>query len=167
MWHDIWHLQVSVGEKVLRAALVYGFLIVALRISGKRALGGASAIDLLVMVLVANAVQNGIIGNDNSVTGAFIGAGVIFALDRTLGYATYRSGRLDGVLNGTPTVLISDGHPIPRALAHEEISLLELEVVARRQGFTSLREVDRATLETNGMISMFRPAERPMGEAIS
>ena len=74
MWAHIWDLQLGVGEKVARAALVYGFLIIALRLAGKRAQSGSSTVDLLVMVLVANAVQNGIIGNDNSVTGAFIGA---------------------------------------------------------------------------------------------
>lgn len=159
MWAHIWDLQLSVGEKVLRPALIYGFLIIALRLTGKRALSGSSTVDLLVMVLVANAVQNGIIGNDNSVTGAFIGAAVILAEDRALDYLTYRSARLDRLFNGRPTVLVRDGRLIRRSLAHAAISRIELEVVARHQGFSTLDEVDRATLETNGMISMTRRTE--------
>jgi uncharacterized membrane protein YcaP (DUF421 family) len=156
VWAHIWDLQVSVGEKVARAALVYGFLIVALRLSGKRALSGNSTVDLLVMVLVANAVQNGIIGNDNSVTGAFAGAGVILALDRGLDYLSYRSTVLARWFNGKPTVLYEHGQPIHRAMAREAISPSELEAFAQGQGFESLREVDLATLETNGMISFRR-----------
>ena len=70
MWDSIFDLQLSVGEKVLRALLIYVFLIVALRIVGKRELGQANTLDLVVLLLVANAVQNGIIGNDITVTGA-------------------------------------------------------------------------------------------------
>jgi uncharacterized membrane protein YcaP (DUF421 family) len=156
MWAHIWDLQVSGAEKVARAALVYGFLIVALRLSGKRALSGNSTVDLLVMVLVANAVQNGIIGNDISVTGAFIGAGVILVLDRALDYLSYRSTVLARWFNGKPTVLYKHGQPIHRAMAREAISLSELEAFAQGQGFESLRDVDLATLETNGMISFRR-----------
>jgi uncharacterized membrane protein YcaP (DUF421 family) len=160
VWAHIWDLQVSVGEKVARAVLVYGFLIIALRLTGKRALSGSNTVDLLVMVLVANAVQNGIIGNDNSVTGAFIGAMVILAGDRALDYLTYRSATLDRLFNGRPTVLVRDGQLIRRGLASAEISRIELEVVARHQGFSNLDEVDRATLETNGLISMTRREEK-------
>jgi uncharacterized membrane protein YcaP (DUF421 family) len=159
VWAHIWDLQLSVAEKVVRPALIYGFLIIALRLTGKRALSGSSTIDLLVMVLVANAVQNGIIGNDNSVTGALIGAAVILVLDRGLDYLTYRSPLLSRWFDGTPTVLFQDGRPVHRAMAHEAISLKELEVIAQSQGFGSLHEVDRATLETNGMISMTRRPE--------
>ena len=160
MWAHIWDLQVSVGEKAARAVLVYGFLIIALRLTGKRALSGSTTVDLLVMVLVANAVQNGIIGNDNSVTGAFIGAAVILVGDRALDYLTYRSATLDRLFNGRPTVLVRDGRLIRRSLARTEISRIELEVAARHQGFAGLDEVDEATLETNGLISMTRRSEK-------
>jgi uncharacterized membrane protein YcaP (DUF421 family) len=81
MWQDIFDLQVSAGEKVLRAILIYLFLIAILRIVGKRELGQANTLDLVVLLLVANAVQNGIIGNDVSVTGAVIGAVTLFAIN--------------------------------------------------------------------------------------
>ena len=70
MWHSIFHLDVSVGEKIVRSILIYVFLVVALRVVGKRELGQANTLDLVVLLLVANAVQNGIIGNDVSVTSA-------------------------------------------------------------------------------------------------
>src|SRR5262245_66370790 len=83
MWDDLFNLQVSVGEKVLRALLVYAFLIIALRVVGKRELGQANTLDLAVLLLVANAVQNGIIGNDVTVTGAVLGAATLFAINRS------------------------------------------------------------------------------------
>jgi uncharacterized membrane protein YcaP (DUF421 family) len=91
MWDSIFDLQLSVGEKVLRAVLIYVFLIVALRIVGKRELGQANTLDLVVLLLVANAVQNGIIGNDISVTGAVIGAVTLFAINELFNRAAYTS----------------------------------------------------------------------------
>ena len=88
MWHSIWHLDLTVAEKVIRPILIYGFLVIALRVVGRRELGQANTLDLIVMLLIANAVQNGIIGDDVSVTGAFIGAGVLFGLNEGLNRVT-------------------------------------------------------------------------------
>jgi uncharacterized membrane protein YcaP (DUF421 family) len=102
VWSHIFDLPLSVSEKVLRAALIYGFLIIALRLAGRRAQRGTSTVDLLVMVLLANAVQNGIIGSDNSVTGACLGAAVVLTLDRGLDEASSRFPPLNRWLNGAP-----------------------------------------------------------------
>ena len=155
MWRDIWHLQVSVGEKVLRSILIYVFLVVALRIFGKRELGQTNTLDLVVLLLVANAVQNGIIGNDVSVSGALIGAGTLFALNNFLARAQYRFPILSVVFEGHPSELISDGKPNMGALRHEQISLPELRAIARRQGFLDLGKVETAILETNGVVTMW------------
>jgi uncharacterized membrane protein YcaP (DUF421 family) len=154
MWHAIWHLDVSVAEKVIRPILIYGFLVVALRIVGRRELGQTNTLDLIVMLLIANAVQNGIIGNDISVTGAFIGAGVLFILNEGLNRVTANK-KAEKVVVGTPTYLIQDGEVIPRALLTSGISTGELTAIARRQGHKRLKEVGTAILETNGAVSMF------------
>jgi uncharacterized membrane protein YcaP (DUF421 family) len=159
MWQDIFDLQLSVGEKVLRALLIYVFLVVALRIVGKRELGQANTLDLVVLLLVANAVQNGIIGNDITVTGAVIGAVTLFAINELFNRAAYGSSLVSRLLEGSPSVLIQKGKPVPKALRRESISLPELRAIARRQGFGDLGEVDRAILETNGIVTMFREDE--------
>lgn len=159
MWQAIFDLQLSVGEKILRALLIYLFLVVALRIVGKRELGQANTLDLVVLLLVANAVQNGIIGNDITVTGAVIGAVTLFGINELFNRAAYGSSLVSRVLEGNPSVLIKKGKPLPKALRREAISLPELRAIARRQGFGDLGEVDRAILETNGVVTMFRQDE--------
>lgn len=159
MWHNIFTLGVSVGEKVIRSALIYLFLLVAFRVFGKRELGQATTLDLAVLVLVANAVQNGIIGNDLSVTGALIGAVVLFGLNSAFARGAYYVPWLSWLLEGNPSTLISQGTIDRRALRRELISLPELRAIARREGFADLSEVYTAILETNGVVSMFRQDE--------
>lgn len=144
---------------MLRAVVIYLFLLAAFRIFGKRELGQATTMDLAVLVLVANAIQNGIIGNDVSVTGALIGAATLFALNALVARATYRFPWFATAVEGSPTVLIKDGKPIGGALRRELISLPELRAIARRQGFASLADVHSAILETNGVVTMFREDE--------
>jgi len=155
VWHAIWHLDLSVAEKIVRAILVYAFLIVAMRVVGKRELGQMNTLDLVVLLLIANAVQNGIIGNDVSVTGAFIGAAALFAFNEGLnrvGYVWPWAGR---ALEGDPTYLIRNGSVNKMELFKASISLPELRSIARRQGFADLGDVKTAILETNGAVSMF------------
>jgi uncharacterized membrane protein YcaP (DUF421 family) len=161
VWSSVFHLQISVGEKVLRTVLIYLFLVVALRVFGKRELGQANTLDLVVLLLVANAVQNGIIGNDLSVTGAVIGAFVLFALNAAFARGVFHWSWLSALLEGEPSLLIEDGTPNVRVLRRECISLPELRSIARRQGFSDLESVDTAVLETNGVVSMFHAGESP------
>src|SRR5579884_4289212 len=111
MWSAIFHLQVSLGEKALRTVLIYLFLLIAFRFFGKRELGQANTLDLVVLLLVANAVQNGIIGNDVSVTGAIVGAIVLFGLNTLFARGVFRFPWLSQLLEGEPSVLIDDGKP--------------------------------------------------------
>jgi uncharacterized membrane protein YcaP (DUF421 family) len=159
MWQDLFDLQLSVGDKILRAALIYIFLVVALRVVGKRELGQTNTLDLVVLLLVANAVQNGIIGNDVTVTGAVIGAVTLFAINELFTRAAYGSSLVSRLLEGNPSVLIQEGKPVPKALFRAAISLPELRAIARRQGFADLGEVHSAILETNGVVTMFRADE--------
>ena len=157
--HAIFDMGVSVGEKALRAVLVYGFLLFALRVLGKRELAQQNTLDLLVILLVANAVQNGIIGNDNSVTGAVVGGAVLFGLHRLFSTLAYRYPWADRMLEGTPSYLIKDGKPVPGALRHEQISQPQLLSMARRQGFDDLHTIEDAVLETDGSVKFVEKGE--------
>jgi len=159
VWHDIFSIQIGVGDKILRSILIYVFLIAMLRIVGKRELGQSNTLDLVVLLLVANAVQNGIIGNDLSVTGAAIGAATLFGINELFSRATYLWPFASRVLEGEPTQLIEAGKPIRKALRSTGISLSELRAIARRQGFVHLGDVHTAILETNGVVTMFKENE--------
>jgi uncharacterized membrane protein YcaP (DUF421 family) len=159
VWHSIFHLGIPATERVVRAVLIYAFMVVALRLVGKRELGQSNTLDLIVLLLVANAVQNGIIGNDNTVTGAVIAASTLFAVNEALNRAEYALPWLSRAIEGEPTTLIEKGKPVQKALFRAGISLPELRSIARRQGFDELGEVHTAILETNGTISMFRKDE--------
>ena len=160
MWHNIFSLPVPVGEKVVRALLIYAFLIIAFRLAGKRELGQWNTLDLAVLLLVANAVQNAVIGSDNSVTGAVIAAATLMAINALVARGIFLSPMLATVVEGSPAVLIEHGKLQTASLRRENISLPELRSIARRQGFPDLAAVHTAILETNGIVSMFRQDER-------
>jgi uncharacterized membrane protein YcaP (DUF421 family) len=153
MLHAIFDMGIPLGEKLLRALIVYGFLLFALRVLGKRELGQQNTLDFLVLLLVANAVQNGIIGADNSVTGAIVGAVALFALNRLFNYLAYRYPWADRLFEGSPSYLIRDGRLVGSTMKREQISRPELRSIARRQGYESLDEIGTAILETNGSVT--------------
>lgn len=148
----LFHLDVSVLEKVLRAVLIYGFLLLALRLGGKREMGQLNVLDFIVLLAVANAVQNGLIGNDNSVVGAVLGASVLFVLNGTLTFAAFRNMRLRKIVHGSPSILIENGVVNAKALKHEKICEEELLAAVESQGATDFAEVQTAILEPNGAI---------------
>jgi hypothetical protein len=142
MWSAIFALGVPVLEKVLRPVLVYVFLVVALRVFGKRELAQLNPFDLVVLLSLSNTVQNAIIGNDNSLTGGLIGALALLAMNYLVVRFLFRHRRLDQVFEGKPTTLIEHGQVIEPALAKELLSHIELMTVLHRQGFDSLGEVE-------------------------
>lgn len=152
MWSDLFHLGVPFVEKVLRALLVYAFLVIALRLAGKRELAQLNTIDFVVLLAVANAVQNGIIGNDNSVTGAVVGATVLFVVNAAVAWVLFRLARARRFIEGVPALLVKDGIVDERALRHERISPDDLLAVVQEAGAGSFADVDRALLEPSGRI---------------
>src|SRR3954451_6736206 len=107
--HDMFVLTIPLAEKVLRPIVVYVFLIIGLRIAGKRELAQLNPFDLVVLLMLSNTVQNAIIGDDSSLTGAFIGAATLLALNYAVVRLVRRSRRLQRLLEGRPDVLIRDG----------------------------------------------------------
>jgi uncharacterized membrane protein YcaP (DUF421 family) len=150
MWNATFALGAPVLEKVLRPVLVYFFLVVALRVFGKRELAQLNPFDLVVLLSLSNTVQNAIIGNDNSLTGGLIGALALLAMNYLVVRFLFRHRRLDQIFEGQPTTLIEHGHIIEPALAKELLTRIELTTVLHRQGFDSLEEVERCVLEPGG-----------------
>ncbi len=152
MLRDIFHLDVSVLEKLLRPVLIYAFLAIALRLAGKREMAQLNSLDFVVLLAVANAVQNGIIGNDVSVTGAVLGASALFLLNGILAMVLFRSPRLRTFAEGTPRVLISMGVIDHEALRKERLTVDQLLAAIATQGAGGLDDVEEASLEPNGTI---------------
>src|SRR5579885_2844551 len=150
MWKDTFELTLPLAEKILRPAVVYLFLVVLLRVFGKRELAQLNPFDLVVLLSLSNTVQNAIIGNDNSLTGGLIGAFTLLALNYLVIRYLFRHRRLDQLFEGKPTMLIKDGKIIKSALAKELLTRAELMTVLHRQGFDSLSEVDQCVLEPGG-----------------
>jgi uncharacterized membrane protein YcaP (DUF421 family) len=144
-------LTLPLAEKILRPIIVYAFIVIMLRIFGKRELAQLNPFDLVVLLSVSNTVQNAIIGDDNSVTGGLIGAFALFGINYLVVRFLFRHRRLDEILQGTPTKLIEDGHVCKDGLAKELLSESELLTVAHRQGFAHLQEVEHCTLEPGGV----------------
>jgi uncharacterized membrane protein YcaP (DUF421 family) len=147
-------LGLSVAEKMLRPIIVYSFLVLALRVFGKRELAQLNPFDLVVLLSLSNTVQNAIIGDDNSVTGGLIGAFTLLATNYLLVRFLFRHRRLDQIVEGRPAVLIENGRLHSRAVAKELLTESELQSAAHRQGFNNLKEVQRCVLEPNGTFSM-------------
>ena len=148
---DMFHMGVPLAEKFLRPAIVYIFLVVFLRIFGKRELAQLNPFDLVVLLSLSNTVQNAIIGDDNSVTGGIIGAFALLGMNYVVVRFLFRHRRLDQIFEGTPTVLIRDGRINSKNMAKELLTTAELLTVAHRQGFGSLDEIDRCELEPGGV----------------
>lgn len=160
-WSDIWGLDVSVLEKVIRPILVYFFLLIALRLGGKRELGQLTGFDLVVLLMLSNAVQNAIIGNDNSVIGGWIGATALLITNYIVVRLAYRYPLIENLVEGQSTLLVQGGRILKNNLAKELINSAELRTVLRRQGFDSLSEINAAILETNGSLTVERADDVP------
>ena len=152
-FRDMFVLTVPLLEKVLRPWLVYIFLVVGLRLAGKRELAQLNTFDLIVLLTLSNTVQNAIIGNDNSVVGGLIGATSLLAMNYLVVRFLFRRTKLDRFLEGKPTKLIDKGRLLHKNLQRELINESELEAVAHRQGFRRLKDVESAILETGGSIA--------------
>src|SRR3954467_4273101 len=161
MWHDMFSIGLPILEKIVRPILVYVFLIVGLRLAGKRELAQLNPFDLIVLLTLSNTVQNAIIGEDNSVIGGVIGATTLLAVNYFFVRFLYSHERLDHLIEGDCDELITDGKIRHDRLKAELLTEAELVTAAHRQGFASLKDIDRAVLEVGGSISFFPKEPTP------
>src|SRR6202140_4844699 len=162
IWTNMFVLGVPIAEKILRPIIVYIFLILGLRLSGKRELAQLNPFDLIVLLTLSNTVQNAIIGNDNSVSGGLIGATALLLVNYIVVRFLYSHESLDRAIEGEPAVLVENGQVRKDRLEKELITMAELEEAAHKQGFSSLALIDRAILEPGGSISFI--AKQPLPE---
>jgi len=153
IWKDMFVLAVPILEKILRPICVYIFLIVGLRLSGKRELVQLNPFDLVVLLTLSNTVHNAIIGEVNTVTGGIIGATSLLIVNYLVVRFLYKHRSLDQFVEGRADVLIEDGKVKTQHLRKELITMAQLEAAARKQGFDSLSEVQQCVLEPGGTIS--------------
>jgi len=152
-WKDMFVLGLPLAEKILRPIFVYAFLVISLRLSGKRELVQLNPFDLVVLLTLSNTVQNAIIGDDNSVSGGIIGATSLLAVNYLVVRFLYGHKRIDQLVEGSADVLIENGVVRPERLKKELISRSQLEAAARKQGFESLNDVQKCILEPGGNLT--------------
>jgi uncharacterized membrane protein YcaP (DUF421 family) len=164
IWKDMFVLGVPILEKILRPIIIYVFLIVGLRLSGKRELAQLNPFDLIVLLTLSNTVQNAIIGEDNSVTGGIIGAASLLAINYLVVRFLYDHRKIEQLVEGRADILIENGKLHEHKLKRELITKQELAAAARKQGFDSLSEVHQCVLEPGGTLSF--TARKPATEDI-
>lgn len=147
-------VAIPVWEILIRTAVVYLVIFAGLRLMGKRELGQMTVLDLVAILLVANAVQNAMVGPDVSLAGGVIAGLTLLAINASLSALRLRGGLWGRLLEGTPTVLVEDGEFIPPHLRKEGLERSEVEMAMREHGIASVRDVRLAVLETDGSISI-------------
>lgn len=148
-----------VGWLIFRTAIVYGVIYVALRLAGKRQVSQMGAAELMALLLLSDAVQNSMVGEDSSVLGGIICAITLLGLSVALEYIGFRFRKAEDVIEGTPTIVIHRGKLCRNQLRREWLSRHELRSMLRKQGVQSPAEVDLAVLESDGSLSIIKKAK--------
>jgi len=148
--------EAPVVALVLRAVVVYGFLLVALRVAGRRELAQMTSFDLVLLLVISNAVQNSMNAGDNSLTGGLVSAVTLVALNWLVGYATWRWRRVERIVQGKPIRIVTDGRVHLGALRRELLTLSELRSALRKQGIMRVLDCKQVTLEPDGTLSVVR-----------
>ena len=152
----MWEMSVPWWQLVLRAGAVYLFLLAFVRLTGKRQIGQLAPFDLVLLLVLANAVQSSINGGDNSLVGGLLGAGALILLNHVFGYITFKSKRLEHVVEGRPKVIIHNGHLHSDVMRTAQLTHHELNSALRQAGCAYIGECRYAILENNGAISVIK-----------
>ena len=153
---DLFQLSAPWWHFVLRACAIYVLVMVLIRVSGKRAVGQFTPFDLVLLILIGNAVQNGINGGDDSLTGAAIMATTLIALNYGIAFVTSRNRKVEKFVEGVPVVLARNGKLFDHVLRRELVSREDFREALRMNGVDDVSEVELALLETNGSISVVK-----------
>ena len=144
----------SLPEVVLRTANVYLFVVTALRLSGKREVGQMSVLELVVILVISDAVQNSMVGDNTSLWGGLVAVTTLLALDFSLKALTRRSRKLREAVEGEPRLLVRDGRLLQKAIKEEGLEVEEVRAAVRSHGLARIEDVRLAVLETDGSISV-------------
>src|SRR5437899_8321689 len=147
-------------EIILRTAVVYVVVLVLLRAAGKRELGQMSPVDLVVILVIANAVQNAMTGGDNSLIGGIVAATTLVAMNLVFARIGHRIPLIQHLFEGEPTLLLKDGKVIEKAVRDEHVDLGEIKMAAGGHGIDDFAEISAAYLERDGSISIIPKGAR-------
>src|SRR5258706_16293573 len=150
----MFNIAIPWWELILRGVVVYIFLLILLRITGKRQVGQLAPFDLVLLLVLSNAVQNSMNGGDNSLIGGLVSATTLIALNYGVAVVTHRSKGLAAIVEGRPQVLIHNGKLFEEVLAKTTLTHHELNAALRQSGCSCLEDVHSAILENNGSISV-------------
>lgn len=150
----MWHLSIPWWEFIVRGVIVYFFLILILRVTGKRQIGQLAPFDLVLLLVLSNAVQNAMNGGDNTVLGGLISAITLITCNYLVGYATFKNKTVEMIVEGRPQVLIHDGKLFTEVMAQAKLTHHELNAALRGGGCASIDDVHYAILENNGQITV-------------
>ena len=140
---------------ILRAAAVYGFLLVLVRISGRRTLSSMTSFDFILVLIISEATQNAMLGDDPSMTNGFLVIGTLIALDVGLSLWKQRSPWLEKWVEGVPSILVEDGRPLKDRMDKARVDLSDVMQAARElQGLERLDQIKFAVLERSGAITI-------------
>lgn len=156
---DIWLPDIPVWEIILRSLAVFFFLLLILRISGKRDVGEMSPSDLILLLLLSANVHTSLSGADKSISGGLIGALVLVTANHLLNRFAFKSRKFEKILKGHPEVIIFKGQPQREVMKKHLLSDMQLSVAIRKEGAESFQEVLLAVLEPDGSISVFKNGE--------
>jgi uncharacterized membrane protein YcaP (DUF421 family) len=141
---------------VVRAAVVYFFLLAALRLAGRRELGQMTSFDLILLLVISNAVQNSMNAGDDSLAGGLVSAVTLVALNWAVGWAAYRWRGVERIVEGSPIRIVTDGKVHVRALRRELLTLSELRSALRKQGIMRISDARQVVLEPDGTLTAVR-----------
>jgi uncharacterized membrane protein YcaP (DUF421 family) len=142
-----------------RGVVVFVFLYVLMRVMGRRELSSLEPFDLILLIILGDAVQQGLTQDDYSLTGAMLAVGTIGVLQIGISYVNYRFPKLHPWLDGQPLVVLQDGKPIEKNMRRERLTLDDLTEAARKQGIAKLDEVAWGVMETSGTISFIKRSD--------
>jgi uncharacterized membrane protein YcaP (DUF421 family) len=154
VFEEMFDLAMPWWSFVLRACIVYFVLLAMIRASGKRTMGQFTPFDMLLVVLLGNAVQNALLGKDTSVGGGLLLAVTLIALNWTVGLVSARSLKVESLIEGSPVLLARDGTVYKNVLRKELISRADFDRALREAGCISIDDIQSAVLETNGHITI-------------
>jgi uncharacterized membrane protein YcaP (DUF421 family) len=157
----------SLPEVVVRTAIVYLFLVVVMRISGKREVGQMSILELIVILIISDAVQNSMVGENTTIWGGLVAVLTLLGLDAALKTVTHRSRRVRHVIEGEPRLLVRDGRLLMKALDEEGVEAEEVRAAVRSHGLGRIEDVRIAVLEVDGSISVVPRDAESAGGGIS
>jgi len=151
---SLWKTAQPWWEFVIRALLVYGFLLLVLRMTGKRQVGQLAPFDLVLLLVLSNAVQNSMNGGDNTVSSGFILALTLVGVNALMSYLTFKNKKVELIIEGKPQILVHNGIMDVDVMSREKITHHELMAAIRQVGLVDIEEVRVAILENNGHISV-------------